>query len=58
MLEDDHSKECGNLIAKYAQILKDVLSWIEILLLNPPKNSKNFTPAQLGIWVSGYVYHA
>jgi len=35
MLEDDHLKECGNFIAKNAQILKGVLSWSEILLLNP-----------------------
>jgi len=35
MLEDDYSQECGNFIAKNAQILKGVLSWGDILLLNP-----------------------
>jgi len=35
MLEDDHSKECGNFIAKNVQILKGVFSWGDILLLNP-----------------------
>ena len=50
MLKDDHSKECGNFIAKNAQILKGVLSWGDILLLNPLENSENFTPAQLGIY--------
>jgi len=35
MLEDEHSKECGNFIAKNAQILKGILSWGNILLLNP-----------------------
>jgi len=30
MLEDDHSKECGNFIAKNALILKGVLSWGDI----------------------------
>jgi len=35
MLEDDHSKECGNFMAKNAQILKVALSWSDILLLNP-----------------------
>ena len=35
MLENDHSKECGNFIAKNAQILKGVLSWGDILYLNP-----------------------
>jgi len=29
MLEDDHSKECGNFIAKNAQILKGVLGIYE-----------------------------
>ena len=35
MLEDDHSKECENFKAKNAQILNGVLSWGDILLLNP-----------------------
>ena len=35
MLENDHLKECGNFIAKNAQILKGVLSWGDILYLNP-----------------------
>ena len=35
MLEDDHSKECGNFIAKNAQILKGVLCWGDILLKIP-----------------------
>ena len=35
MLEDDYSQECGNFIAKNAQILKGVLIWGDILLLNP-----------------------
>ena len=35
MLEDDHSKECRSFIAKNVQILKGVLSWGDILLLNP-----------------------
>ena len=33
MLEDDHSKDCCNFIAKKAQILKGVLNWGDILLL-------------------------
>ena len=50
MLEDDHIKEWRNFIAKNAQILKGVLSWGDILLLNPKENGENFTPTQLGIY--------
>ena len=50
MQEDDHSKECGNFIAKNAQILKGVLSWADILHLNPKEKIENFTPAQLEIY--------
>ena len=50
MLEDDHLTECRNFIAKNAQILKGVLSWGDILLLNPKENGENFTPTQLGIY--------
>ena len=50
MLEYDYSKESGNFIAKNSQILKGVLSWGDILLLNPQENSENFTSAQLGIY--------
>ena len=35
---------------KNAQILKGVLSWGDILLINPRENRENFTPAQLEIY--------
>ena len=35
---------------KNAQILKGVLSWGDILLINPRENRENFIPAQLGIY--------
>ena len=49
MLEDNHIEECGNFIAKNAQILTGVLSWGDILLFYP-SSARN-------IWVSGYVHH-
>ena len=37
MLEDDHSKECGNVLVQNSQILKGVLSCVDILLYTHKK---------------------
>ena len=49
MLED----ECGNFIAKDAQILKGVLSWGRYFTFKHIKKVKSAG----NIWVSGYVHH-
>ena len=54
MLEDDHSKECGNFIAK--KYWKEYSAGVIFYFYTPIRKSENFTPAG-NIWVSGYVHH-
>ena len=58
MLEDDHSKECGNFIAKNSQNIERCTQLGYNFTFYPMGKQKKLYPSSAGnIWVSGYVHH-